>query len=80
MFKKDLIIPALVGLGIYSQDKDLALNNNTIMLLLMYILFEDHQSIQHIERELHPYGLPVVTAQPRAYDVPYYNGGCNRCF
>ena len=52
MFKKELIIPALLGLGLYAQSTDLNLANNTTMLLLLYLLLEDHQHIEGLERRV----------------------------
>gem|GEM_PF-2302405 len=53
MFNKDLIIPALLGLGLYSQNNGIKLGeNNTLMLVALYFLLEDHQEIEHINRTL----------------------------
>ena len=48
--KKDLIIPAILGLGLYSQSNGATLCNNNIMLLALYVLLEDHQEIERLKR------------------------------
>jgi len=40
MFKKELLIPALIGLGVYTQNSEINLCNNTTMLLLLFALLE----------------------------------------
>ena len=40
MFKKELLIPALLGLVVYAQSSDISLCNNTTILLLLYMLLE----------------------------------------
>ena len=47
--KKDLYIPALIGLGIYAQNCEMSLANNTTMLLTLYLLLQDHQEIEELE-------------------------------
>ena len=45
MIKKDLLLPAMLGLGIFSQNNEINLCNNTTMLLALYVLLDDHQNI-----------------------------------
>ena len=59
MFKKELIIPALLGLGLYAQTNEINLANNTTILLLLFVVLEDHAEVEklkyriaHIEREI----------------------------
>ena len=49
MIKKNLLIPALLGLGLYSQHGEVNLCNNTTMLLLIFVLLEDHAKIEELE-------------------------------
>lgn len=70
MIKKDLLLPALLGLGLYSHDKNLCLNSNTTMLLLLYILFEDHKHIEDIERILYPQPAPCGCAPVAPFTAP----------
>jgi len=51
-FGKDTLIPVLIGLGLYSQNCELNLANNTTMLLALFVLLEDHQRIERLERHL----------------------------
>lgn len=55
---KDILLPAIIGLGFYAQTCEINLANNTTMLLLFYILFQDHEEIgalsarvEELERE-----------------------------
>ena len=49
MFKKELIIPALLGLGLYSQCNELNLANNTTMLLALFLILEEQERLEDQE-------------------------------
>ena len=49
MFKKDLLLPALLGLGIFAGNNEISLTNNTTMLLLLYVILQDHQEINELQ-------------------------------
>lgn len=66
MFKKELLIPALLGLGVFAQHSELNLANNTTMLLLLFVLLEDHQEIEHLRHQ-------VERIERRSY-FPYGRG------
>jgi hypothetical protein len=76
--KKDLIIPALLGLGVYSQANDVSICNNVTMLLTLFVLLEDHQQIEEIKcRQAHDgfYSRPLGNcgcAQPYGYASAAY--------
>lgn len=53
MFRKDLMIPALLGLGLYAQNSDVNLSNNTTMLISLFVLLEDHSRINELEARVH---------------------------
>ncbi|MCL2228506.1 MAG: hypothetical protein FWC00_01610 [Firmicutes bacterium] len=47
--RKDIILPALIGLGLYTQVNNVSIcGNNGIMLLLLYVLLEDHAQIEKL--------------------------------
>jgi hypothetical protein len=52
MFKKEIIIPAILGLGIYAENAHLNLCNNTTLLILAYTLLQDHFEIEHLHHEI----------------------------
>jgi hypothetical protein len=41
MLRRDFIIPALIGLGIYAQSNEVNLANNTTILILLYVILEE---------------------------------------
>ena len=41
MFNKELIVPALIGLGLYAQNSEINLANNTSILLILFLLLRD---------------------------------------
>ena len=49
MFKGDLLLPALLGLGLFAQNGDINLSNNTTILLLLFLVLQDHQEIERLE-------------------------------
>ena len=50
--KKDLILPVVLGLGLYSQVNNVSVcGNNGIMLLLLYIILENNADIDKIFRK-----------------------------
>ena len=52
MIKKDLLLPALIGLGMFAQSNELSLCNNTTILLLLFLVIEDHAEIRELECDL----------------------------
>ena len=50
MFNREVILPPLLGLGLFAQTNEINLANNTTMLLLLFVLLEDHEKIENIER------------------------------
>ena len=52
MFKKELLIPALLGLGLFAQNGELNLCSNTTILLILFVLLEDHQEVEELECRL----------------------------
>ena len=40
MLNKDLLVPALIGLGLYSQANEVSLANNTSILLILFLLLK----------------------------------------
>ena len=53
MFKKDFIIPALLGLGLYAENCDMKLGNNTTMLLLLLVVLEDHAAVEELRHRIY---------------------------
>ena len=49
MFNSGLIIPALIGFGLYSQGNELCLSNNTTILLMLVMLMQDHKEIEELK-------------------------------
>jgi len=50
MFKKDLFLPAILGLSVLSQNQEFNLCNNTTLLIMAYVLLQDHEEIEHLKR------------------------------
>ena len=40
LFGHDLLVPALIGLGLFAQNGEINLANNTTMLLLLFLLLK----------------------------------------
>ena len=70
MFKKDLLIPALLGLGVYTQSCDVSLCNNTTMMLALAVLLSDHEEIAELKKHDQ---CEHCNYQP----ARFCNGGCN---
>ena len=49
MFKEGLIIPALIGLGLFAQSNELSLCNNTTILLMLVMLIQDHVELEEVK-------------------------------
>jgi len=52
MFKGDLLLPALLGLGLFAQNGEINLSNNTTMLLTLFLLLQDHQELEQLEHRV----------------------------
>ncbi|MDR0462453.1 MAG: hypothetical protein LBG88_03960 [Christensenellaceae bacterium] len=50
--RRDLILPALLGLGIFAQSNEVSLNNNTTTLLMLFLLLEEQNEIERLERRV----------------------------
>jgi len=49
---QELMIMGLIGLGLYAQSNELNLANNTSMLLVLFMLFLEHNGNEHVRHEL----------------------------
>jgi len=49
---KDIALVALIGLGLYAQCHNLDLSNNTTMLLVLFLLFLEHEEIVKLKEEV----------------------------
>jgi len=74
MIKRDLIIPTIIGLGIFSQSNELCLNNNTSMLLIIALLLHDHAEIQKLKCE-HKHFKECCCRHDHHHDGGYFGGG-----
>ena len=81
MFKKDLLIPALIGLGLYTQNGDVSLCSNTTMILLLYILLQDHEEIEilkhRINHDRHHHHFETYQCYPNGFGRA--RSSCNPC-
>ena len=81
MFNKDILIPALIGLGIYSHNSEMSLCNNTTMLLALYVLLKDHEEIEelkcHDKYEHCCYNSPCNNGYPQPANFYRRDEGCN---
>jgi len=50
--RRDLLVPALIGLGLYTQSNEVCLCNNTTILLILFLVLQDHQEIEELRHEL----------------------------
>ena len=57
--KNDLLVPALIGLGIYAQSKEVNLANNTSILLILFLLLNKKDHCHH--------GYPGIGYPPGYY-------------
>ena len=49
----ELVVLGLLGLGIFAQNNELNLANNTTTLLTLLVVFSQREEIEDIRRELH---------------------------
>ena len=49
MFKGDLLLPVLLGLGLFAQNGDINLSNNTTILLILFVLLQDHKELEQLD-------------------------------
>jgi len=47
----ELVVLGLLGLGLFAQNNELNLANNTTILLLLFLLFQEHEAIAELRRE-----------------------------
>jgi len=87
---KNLIIPAVVGLGLYAQSNNLNLSNNTTALLEMLLLLNQQQEITTQRAEIEqlnvsvygtpwPYRQPYYATSVASYATPYYTRTSSDC-
>lgn len=65
---KGFLLPALLGLGIYAQNSELNLANNTTILLILFLLLKE----ERCEHEHHHPSYPVYPELYRARGVTTY--------
>ena len=75
MFRKDLLIPALIGLGVFSRNSEVSLCNDTTMLLLLYAVLSEREEDHHREDFYRFRGRPF-----RAFDDRPICPNCKNCF
>jgi len=90
----DLLVPAIIGLGLFAQNSEMNLANNTSMLIILFLLLRDNKCC-HKEEHHHdghyptPYragrgGVTVIGGYPGYPGYPYPPSGnpcdpCNPC-
>jgi len=83
MFNRDLVVPALIGLGLYAQNSEVNLANNTSILLILFLLlqggnlgglFGGGYDLGELE-----YRRLARERRFGGYGCPYFNDCC-RCF
>lgn len=73
---RDFVLPAMLGLGLYSQNCNGGqFMNGTTGLLLSYVLLEDHAKIKELEEEVR---CCCCNGNGNGY-YPYSNGYNNCC-
>jgi len=49
---KELVILGLIGLGVFAHHNEINLANNTTILLILFLLFQEHTENEETRREL----------------------------
>jgi len=49
---RELVVLGLIGLGVFAQQNEICLANNTTILLILFLLFLEHTEKDEIRREL----------------------------
>jgi len=49
---RELVVLGLIGLGVFAQRNEICLANNTTILLILFVLFLEHNEKDEIRREL----------------------------
>jgi len=49
---KELVILGLAGFGLFAQRNEINLCNNTTILVILFLLFLEHEENEHTRREL----------------------------
>ena len=50
--KKDIILPAMVGLGLFAESSELKLCNNTTILLMLFAIIEEYGAIAELKHRV----------------------------
>ena len=48
----EVAVLGLLGLGLYAQSNDISLANNTSILLMLFLLFLEHEQIEELQRSV----------------------------
>ena len=56
-FKSELAILALLGFGIYAQNHEVNLANNTTVLLLLFAMFLGQEQIEDLRHDMYRYDI-----------------------
>lgn len=75
MLNKSLVVPALIGLGLYAQNSEVNLANNTSILLILFLLLRDDLGGIFDGGP----GYPGIGFNRFANERRYYGGRCCSC-
>jgi hypothetical protein len=79
MFRKDFLLPALIGLGLYSQGAEVALCNNTTILLALFVLLQNHSEIEDFRARMDYIERRDCCCAENFFQPVSFNNGCPRC-